>query len=588
MTTTLDTVAGAQPALATPPVASPGRRSSPRTRARADRGVVALGLAVAVVLAFLVGYPVLNLLSAAFAPDGLEVLRRIVTEPTNHRIVLNTLVLGLIVGVVGTLIGFLFAFAQVRVAFRGKRALHLLAMVPIVAPPFAVATAVITLFGRNGAISNGIFGIKGDIYGLSGLVLVLSLSFFPVAYMNFRGMLQSLDPSLDEAASGLGATKLRILLSVTVPMLVPGFAGSFLLLFVESIADLANPLVLGGDYTVLSSRAYLAVTGDYNTSAGAAYSLTILLPALLVFLVQRYWVSKRSVVTVTGKPTGHSEQIRAASIRVPVLVIVGALSALIVTIYLTVLAGGFMKVPGVNNELTLDHFRFVLTGIGSKAMRDTAALALIAAPIAGVLGMLIAWLVVRKLRRTSALLDFVGMLGLAVPGTVLGIGYALSYITPTVFFGVQVLPALAGGTAAFSGGIAIVMVYITRSLPSGQRAGISSLNQIHPAIEEASTSLGAASGTTFRKVTLPLIQSALVSGLTFAFARSMTTLSPIVFLTTPGLKIMTSQILAEVDSGRFGNAFAYCTVLIVIVLSLILLINLLVRKVIFRGRTHSR
>ena len=92
----------------------------------------------------------------------------------------------------------------------------------------------------------------------------------------------------------------------------------------------------------------------------------------------------------------------------------------------------------------------------------------------------------------------------------------------------------------------------------------------------------------FRKVTLPLIQSALVSGLTFAFARSMTTLSPIVFLTTPGIKIMTSQILAEVDSGRFGNAFAYCTVLMIIVLSLILVINLLVRKVIFRGRTHSR
>jgi len=587
MTSTLDAAAGAQttPAVLPPPV---GRRAPARKRARADPGVVALGTAVAVVMALLIGYPVLSLLSAAFAPDGLAVLTRIVTEPANHRIVLNTLVLGLIVGAVGTLIGFLFAFAQVRVAFRGKRALHLLAMLPIVAPPFAVATAVITLFGRNGAISNGIFGIKGDVYGLTGLVLVLSLSFFPVAYMNFRGMLQSLDPSLDEAAAGLGASKLRVFFSVTIPMLVPGFAGSFLLLFVEAIADLANPLVLGGDYTVLASRAYLAVTGDYNTSAGAAYSLTILVPALLVFLVQRYWVSRRSVVTVTGKPTGHSEPIRAASIRVPVLVLVGGVSALIVTIYCTVLAGGFMKVPGVNNEFTLDHFRFVLTGLGSKAMSDTATLALIAAPIAGVMGMLIAWLVVRKLRRTAALLDFVGMLGLAVPGTVLGIGYALSYITPTTLFGVQVLPALAGGTAAFSGGIAIVMVYITRSLPSGQRAGIASLNQIHPAIEEASTSLGAASGTTFRKVTLPLIQSALVSGLTFAFARSMTTLSPIVFLTTPGIKIMTSQILAEVDSGRFGNAFAYCTVLIAIVLSLILVINLLVRKVIFRGRTHSR
>ena len=589
MTSTLEAVAGgATPPAAPAPARGRGSRSAPRSRARADRSVVILGTAVAVILLLLIGYPVMSLLSAAFAPDGLAVLASIVTDPVNHRIVLNTLVLGLIVGVVGTIIGFLFAFAQVRIAFRGKRALHLLAMVPIVAPPFAVATAVITLFGRNGAISNGIFGIKGDIYGLSGLVLVLALSFFPVAYMNFKGMLESLDPSLDEAAAGLGASKLKVFFSVTIPMLVPGFAGSFLLLFVESIADLANPLVLGGDYTVLASRAYLAVTGDYNTSAGAAYSLTILVPALLVFLVQRYWVSKRSVVTVTGKPTGRSEQITAPSIRVPILLLVGSISALIVTIYVTVLTGGFMKVPGVNNEFTLDHFRFVLTGIGSKAMIDTATLALIAAPIAGVLGMLIAWLVVRKLRRTSGLLDFVGMLGLAVPGTVLGIGYALSYITPTTIFGVQILPALAGGSAAFSGGIAIVMVYITRSLPSGQRSGIAALNQIHPAIEEASTSLGAGSGTTSRKVTLPLIQSALLTGLTFAFARSMTTLSPIVFLTTPGIKIMTSQILAEVDSGRFGNAFAYCTVLILIVLTLILIINFLVRKVIFRGRTHRR
>jgi len=267
---------------------------------------------------------------------------------------------------------------------------------------------------------------------------------------------------------------------------------------------------------------------------------------------------------------------------------VGLLSLFIVMIYATVLVGGFVKVPGVNNEFTLDHFTFVLAGIGSKAMVDTTVLAIIAAPVGGVLGMVIAWLVVRKLGRMAGVMDFIGMLGLAVPGTVLGIGYALAYMTPTTVFGVQILPALAGGSAAFAGGLAIVMVYITRSLPSGQRSGISSLQQIHPAIEEASTSLGAGSGTTFRKVTLPLIQTALISGVTFAFARSMTTLSPIVFLTTPGTKIMTSQILAEVESGRFGNAFAYCTVLIAIVLCLILLFNVIIRKVVFRGRTHRR
>ncbi|WP_218712875.1 iron ABC transporter permease [Arthrobacter sp. BF1] len=574
------------------PATGRGRASTPGGNARKKRAqdpsVIILTTIVCAILLMIIGFPLFGLLSSAFAPKGLEVLGRMVTDPVNHRILGNTLLLGLVVGVTGTLVGFLFAYAQVKVKFRGKRALHLLAMIPIVAPPFAVATAVITLFGRNGAVTNGIFGWQADIYGLPGLTIVLSLSFFPVAYMNIRGMLESLDPSLDEAAAGLGAGKLRVFFTVTIPMLVPGLAGSFLLLFVESIADLANPLVVGGDYTVLASRAYLAVTGEFNMQAGAAYSLTLMLPALCVFLVQRYWVSRKSVVSVTGKPAGTTELVSAPIIRVPILILVGFLAALIVSIYATVLAGGFMKVPGVNNTFTLAHYQFVLNGLGSKAMVDTTILALIAAPIAGIMGMLIGWLVVRKLKRASGLIDFVGMLGLAVPGTVLGIGYLITYNTPVNIFGLQVFPALAGGSAILAGAVAIVMVYVARSLPSGQRAAVSALQQIHPAIEEASTSLGADSATTFRKVTLPLIQSALLTGLTFAFARSMTTLSPIIFLTTPGIKIMTSQILAEVDSGRFGNAFAYCTVLIGIVLIVILILNIIIRKVVFRGQSHRR
>lgn len=574
------------------PATGRGRASTPggnvRKKRAQDPSVIILTTIVCAILLMIIGFPLFGLLSSAFAPKGLEVLGRMVTDPVNHRILGNTLLLGLVVGVTGTLVGFLFAYAQVKVKFRGKRALHLLAMIPIVAPPFAVATAVITLFGRNGAVTNGIFGWQADIYGLPGLTIVLSLSFFPVAYMNIRGMLESLDPSLDEAAAGLGAGKLRVFFTVTIPMLVPGLAGSFLLLFVESIADLANPLVLGGDYTVLASRAYLAVTGEFNMQAGAAYSLTLMLPALCVFLVQRYWVSRKSVVSVTGKPAGTTELVSAPIIRVPILILVGFLAALIVSIYATVLAGGFMKVPGVNNTFTLAHYQFVLNGLGSKAMVDTTILALIAAPIAGIMGMLIGWLVVRKLKRASGLIDFVGMLGLAVPGTVLGIGYLITYNTPVNIFGLQVFPALAGGSAILAGAVAIVMVYVARSLPSGQRAAVSALQQIHPAIEEASTSLGADSATTFRKVTLPLIQSALLTGLTFAFARSMTTLSPIIFLTTPGIKIMTSQILAEVDSGRFGNAFAYCTVLIGIVLIVILILNIIIRKVVFRGQSHRR
>ena len=576
MTATLLPAAADPVGTGTPP-------SRPRRGSGRDLTLISLVTGVSLLLFVIVGLPLLRILVVAFSPEGWEIVSSMLTNPVNRRILWNTVQLGVIVSLLGTAVGFVMAYAQVRLKFRGKKLLHLISLMPIVSPPFAVATAAITMFGRNGIISNGLFGLDVNIYGLKGLVFVLTLSFFPVSYMNLKGMLESLDPSLDEAAANLGASKLKIFTSVTLPMLVPGIAGSILLLFVESIADLANPLVLGGDYTVLASRAYLAVTGEYNVAGGAAYSLVLLLPALSVFLIQRYWVSRKNVVSVTGKPAGSPELITAPALRIPILTAAVCVASLVVLMYATVIFGGFVKIFGVNNDFTLSHYRFVLAGIGSDAMFTTTLLALIATPIAGLLGMVIAWLVVSKLKRTSGLMDFVGMLGLSVPGTVIGIGYAIAFNTPTVFAGRQWFPAVAGGSAILGGAAAIVMVFVARSLPSGQRAGISALSQINPAIDEASTSLGASSFTTFRKVTLPLIRPALLSGLTYAFARSMTTLSPIVFITTPQTKIMTSQILAEVDAGRFGNAFAYCAILIVIVLSFIGLLNLAMLHPSIRG-----
>jgi iron(III) transport system permease protein len=330
-------------------------------------------------------------------------------------------------------------------------------------------------------------------------------------------------------------------------MLIPGFASSFLLLFVEASADLANPLVIGGDFTVLSSRAYIAINGEYDVPAGSAYSLILLIPGLIVFIVQRYWGERKSVVSVTGKPSG------------------------------TPTFGSFAKFLGVDNSLTLDNYRYIFSGVGYDAIIKTTTMALIATPIAGLLGMVLAWLIVRKVRRGREFIDFLGMLGLAVPGTVLGIGFAITFNDVVKIGDTTILPQLAGGGAIFGGAVAIVMVYTIRSSPAGQRSAIAALQQINPAIDEASASLGATGFRTFRKITLPLIKPALLTGLMFAFAHSMTTLSPIIFITTPETPIMTHKILAEVDSGRFGNAFAFCTLLIFIVLGVMALINLLVR-----------
>jgi iron(III) transport system permease protein len=528
-------------------------------------GVLTLGLV----------YPLVRISVQIATRDTWNKFTNFFAQPTSRSVVWNTVKLGLGVGVVGVGVAFLFAFVQTNVQMRGKRILHVIAMIPIVSPPFAIATAVIVMLGRNGIVTSQLFGVQYDIYGLDGLVLVLALSFFPVVYLNLRAMMERIDPALIEAATNLGASRRRVFRTVTLPLLVPGIASGFLLLFVEAIADLANPLVLGGNYTVLSSRAYIAITGEYDLGTGAVLSLLLIVPALTVYLVQRIVVQRKSVVTVTGKPSGTVRYVTDAwrwLFIVPAVLI----ALLIVMLYGTVVVGAFTQVLGVNNKLTLEHAKYVISGLGSEAMTDTTRLALLATPVAGMLGMVLAWLIVRKLRRGGGAVDFLAMLGAAVPGTVLGIAFLLAFRDPVEIFGVTLFPALAGGSTVFTGAAAILLMFVMRSIPAGVRAGVGALSQIHPSIEEASTSLGADDAITFRRVTIPLIRPALLSGLSFGFARCMTTLSPIVFLVTPDTKIMTSQILGEVDSGRFGNAFAYCLVLIAIVCAALGVIRLIV------------
>ena len=531
-----------------------------------------------VIIGFLIILPLLNILVYSTQPSGSDIVKNSLSDIVTRNIIWNTVKLGLSVATLGTLLGFIMAYTQARVEFRGKKILHIINLIPIISPPFAFATAVIVLFGRSGMITRGLFDWRPTLYGYPGLVLVLTLSFFPIAYMNLLGMLRSLDPALDEAGSSLGANKWRVFRTVTVPLLIPGFAGSFLLLFIESIADLANPLIIGGNYTVLASRAYMAINGDYDISLAAGYSSLLLLPALLVFLVQRYWAQKKSVVSVTGKPSGRPTMVTSRAARAFLLTVTGLLTFLVVLVYLTVVLGSFVKIIGVNNELTLEHFRYLLGGFANGAIKTTTILALVATPLAGIFGMVIAWLVIRKVRRGSEALDFLGMLGIAVPGTVIGIGYAITYNDPVKIGDVTIFPQVGGGGALLGGAIAIVMVYIIRSSPAGQRSGIAMLQQIDPAIEEASASLGASGGKTFRHVTLPLISGAFLSGLMYAFAHSMTTLSPIIFLVTPDTSILTQKILAEADQGRYGNVFALCCILIVLIMIIGGLINLLVKR----------
>jgi iron(III) transport system permease protein len=345
----------------------------------------------------------------------------------------NTLLMGLLTAALGTILGFIFAYTVVRCRPPGKALINVMALVPTVSPPFALALSTILLFGRNGLITAKLFGMtfplgRNDIYGLDGLVFVQVITFFGVGYLIIRAMLERLDPSMEEAAHSLGAGKFHIFRTVTLPLLVPGLAASFLLLFVESLADLGNPLFISGNFTVLSAQIFLAVAGEYDYQKASSLALVLLIPTLIVFLLQRYYVGRRSYVSVTGKPTGGHITVKEPLIRWPFIAITYATCILVLILYLTIVYGSFATAWGVDYTPTLTWWK-LMAARGIESILDTTFLSAYATPLAALTGMVIAFLVVRRQFSGKAGLDFVSNLGGAVPGTILGIGFVLAFST---------------------------------------------------------------------------------------------------------------------------------------------------------------
>jgi len=354
--------------------------------------------------------------------------------PLSQRIFRDTMVMGLLTATGGTLVGFIFAYAVVRCNIPGRRLVHILALVPTVSPPFAIALSTILLFGRNGLITRRLLGItftpgSNDIYGMDGLVLVQVITFFSAAYLILKAMLERVEPSLEEAAESMGASRFHLFRTVTIPLLTPGLAASFLLLFVESLADLGNPLFISGNVMVLSAQIFLAVSGEYDFQKASALSLVLLLPTLIIFLVQRYYVSRRSYVSVTGKPTGGQIVEKEPLIRWFFIGLTYLFCAFIVLLYATIFYSSFAKGWGVDYSPTLDWWKLMITR-GIEPIMDTTFLSVVATPVAALTGMVIAFLVVRKAFTGKDVLDFGSNLGGAVPGTILGIGFVLAFNTP--------------------------------------------------------------------------------------------------------------------------------------------------------------
>ena len=486
----------------------------------------------------------------------------LLSKSYNRQPLYNSIILGLCVAVIGTFIGFIFAYAVTKTNIPFKRFFQAAATLPIISPPFVIALSAILLFGRNGLVTRKIFldalGINlysagFDIYGLTGLVIVETLAYFPTAFLLLVGVLSSIDPALENAAHSLGASRGKSLRSVTLPLALPGIAGSMLLLFIESMADFGNPLILSGRFNVLSVQAYLQITGNDNLPGGSALAIVLLVPSLAAYFLQNYLLEKRfrqkSFVTLTGKASGIRVRGVERNIKYPVLAICLLTVVFILLFYGLVLVGSFTKLWGVDYSFTLQNYVEAFR-LGWDYIQDTLLLAAIATPFTGLLGMFIAYLVKRKRFIGSRLMDVTSMLTFAAPGTVVGIGYLLAFNQTHL-----------QGTAAI-----IILLFIFRNMPVGIRSAVAALEQIDMSIDDASTDLGAGSFTTFRRVLLPLITPAFFAGLAYSFVRCMTAISAVIFVVSGKWNLITIAILGFVENSDFSQAAALSIILIFFVM----------------------
>ncbi|MDK2952347.1 MAG: iron(III) transport system permease protein [Kosmotogales bacterium] len=477
----------------------------------------------------------------------------------------NSLVVAGLTAFFGMFIGYIFAYTINRTDIPFKGFFRTIAIMPIVFPPFIGALSIIMLFGFNGLITANIFGIRNfPVYGFWGLMIAQIVSFFPVAFITLDGVIGTISPTLEDAAFNLGANRWQAFVKVILPMSVPGIASTMLILFIESLADFGNPLILAGSrFPILSVQAYLQITGMNDTRGGAAIAIWLLIPSLIAFILQKYWVAKKKYITVTGKPTISVLKSVSKPMKWFLFSLCVIFSIFILIIYVTIFWGAFTQSWGMNNTFTLNNFKYVFD-VGLHSIIDTLIIALTSTPVSALLGMIIAFLLVRKTFPGKRLMEFSSVLSFAVPGTVIGIGYIFAFNTP---------PFLLTGTLAI-----LVFNFVFRYMPVGIQSGVALLNQVDPAIEEAAYTLGADNRQVFSKITLPLIVPAFFSALVFAFVRAMTAISAAIFLVSANWNLITVQILSQSDSGRLSEACAFSVILIVMIMAFVFILKLFLKN----------
>ncbi|AST96093.1 ABC transporter permease [Shouchella clausii] len=484
----------------------------------------------------------------------------------------NSIKVTVVATLLAVLIGLPLAYMLRRVKIFGSGIVQILIIVSYISPPFIGAYAWIQLLGRSGVITkwiNDTFQLQFDgIYGFAGIVLVLTLQSFPLIFIYISGALKNLDNSLIEAAESLGYSGVQRVVKIVVPLIAPTILASSLLVFMRVIADFGTPMLIGEGYRTIPVLIYTQFMSEVGGDAGFAAALAsiFIIVTIALFLVQRviarqYSYSMSALRPMeTKKSTGMKNLLSHVAVYGVTLLAILPQLVVVYTSFLETIGGQVYT-----GKFSLQNYENILFNRDLSMILNTYQLGLIAIVVIVILGILIAYLTVRKRNKVTSLLDTVSMLPFVIPGSVLAMA---------LIFAFGEAPLYLTGTS-----LIMVLAFVIRRMPYTVRSSTAIVSQISPSMEEAAISLGASERRTFFRVVVPMMMPGVLAGAIMSWMTILGELSASIILYSTNTQTLAVSIYTEVIRGNFGNASAYSAILTVTsILSLFLFFKLTGKK----------
>lgn len=460
-----------------------------------------------------------------------------------------------------TVIGVPLAYLMTRYNVWGKKIIYVLIVMSLMSPPFIGAYSWIMMFGRSGFVT-GLLSKIGitvpTIYGKLGIILVFTFKLFPYVYLYTAGAMNSIDSSLEEAAENLGASKMRRLMTITLPVVLPSIAAGIVMVFMTSLADFGTPMLIGEGFTVLPVLIYNEYISEMGGNANLASALSVIVVCCStgILLIQKLLISRKNYVMTALRPPKEVELrgVKRFLVSVPVIIV----TAIAIMPQIVVLITSFVNTNGPRfvEGFGINSYKMVINRLGLN-IRNTYSFAVAAIVLIVLGGMLISYLTVRKRGKIAKILDWLIMFPFVIPGSVLGISLVVAF---------NKKPLLLTGTAAI-----MVISYVVRKLPYTVRSGSAFLHQMDPSVEEASVNLGVSPMKTFFKITAPLMLPGVLSGAILSWITCVNELSSSIMLYAGKTSTISVAIYTEVVRNSYGTAAALSSILtLTTVVSLIL------------------